>query len=352
MSYRPDETSFQLFTERAWLQGAILSAVAYGSAFTLFAICLNILIKQTNRTNIKIKGAFIAYITILFILGTIFMVSSAEFTQLAFIDNRNFPGGPAAYENAMFSIPVDMAGNAAFVLTTWFADALLVWRCMVIYKGCQFPLWVIMAFPCLVYTASVVMGILWLKQLSTTSPYGTSASINWTIPCLSISLALNILVSIAIVIRLLVYRRRISLLMGRHHGSQYTSIAAMIIESASIYSAFSIFFLVPFGMNSPVSEIVLQSLSEIQICTTLLIVFRVAQGKGWSQDTTTQVFSKQKPSQVRMGNMSATRFQAASDPSKTIVMDSYPSHSGVTIHHHVFSKTDVAKEGDSTSDIV
>ncbi|KAI0259602.1 hypothetical protein BC834DRAFT_962042 [Gloeopeniophorella convolvens] len=349
MSYRPDETPFQIFTERAWLQGAILGAVAYGSAFTLFAICLNILVKQTNRTNIKIKGAFIAYITILFILGTIFMAASAEFTQLAFIDNRNYPGGPAAYENAMFSIPVDMAGNVAFVLTTWFADALLVWRCMVIYKGCQFPLWAIMAFPCLVYTASIVMGVLWLKQLSTTSPYGT-IGVNWTIPCLSISLALNILVSIAIVIRLLVYRRRISSAMGRHHGSQYTSIAAMVIESASIYSAFSIFFLVPFGMNSPVSEIVLQSLSEIQICTTLLIVFRVAQGKGWSQDTTTQVFSKQKPGQIRMGDMSATHFQAAPNPSKTVVtMD---SHSGFTIHHDILSRMDMAKEGDSTGDVV
>ncbi|KAI0258510.1 hypothetical protein BC834DRAFT_835454 [Gloeopeniophorella convolvens] len=263
MSNRPDETSFEIFTERAWLQGAILGAVAYGSAFTLFAICLNILVKQTNRTNIKIKGAFIAYISILFILGTIFMAASAEFTQMAFIDNRNYPGGPAAYENAMFSIPVDMAGNVAFVLTAWFADALLVWRCMVIYKGCRLPLWAIMAFPCLIYTGSIVTGVFWLKQLSTFSPYGSSG-VNWTIPCLSISLALNILVSIAIVLRLLVYRRRIASVMGQHHGSQYTSIAAMIIESASIYSAFSIFFLVPFGMNSPVSEIVLQSLSEIQ----------------------------------------------------------------------------------------
>ncbi|KAI0258609.1 hypothetical protein BC834DRAFT_974963 [Gloeopeniophorella convolvens] len=324
MSNRPDETSFEIFTERAWLQGAILGAVAYGSAFTLFAICLNILVKQTNRTNIKIKGAFIAYISILFILGTIFMAASAEFTQMAFIDNRNYPGGPAAYENAMFSIPVDMAGNVAFVLTAW------------------------------VRGRTALTGIFWLKPTLTFSPYGSSG-VNWTIPCLSISLALNILVSIAIVLRLLVYRRRIASVMGQHHGSQYTSIAAMIIESASIYSAFSIFFLVPFGMNSPVSEIVLQSLSEIQICTTLLIVFRVAQGKGWSQDTTTQVFSKQKQNQARMTEVVSSRFQAASNPSnpsKTITVDSFPSH-GVTVGRDVFTSTDGAKErGESASDIV
>lgn len=54
------------------------------------------------------------------------MGSLAEFTQLAFIDNRNFPGGPNAYENVMFAIPVDSMGNVSAALQNWLCDALLV----------------------------------------------------------------------------------------------------------------------------------------------------------------------------------------------------------------------------------
>lgn len=54
------------------------------------------------------------------------MVSLAAFTQMAFIDNRNYPGGPDAFENDMFSIPIDNAGNVAFVLSNWLSDAVVV----------------------------------------------------------------------------------------------------------------------------------------------------------------------------------------------------------------------------------
>lgn len=79
------------------------------------------------------------------------------------------------------------------------------------------------------------------------------------------SLSLNIIVTILIVTRLLLYRARISRVMGKAHGAQYASLAAMIVESAAIYSSFSIMFLAPFAVGSPISQLFLQSLSPVQV---------------------------------------------------------------------------------------
>lgn len=139
---------------------------------------------------------------------------------------------------------------------------------------------------CIVTIYVAAVGTLWLIQVSDKSPFIATA-VNWTIPYFAISLSLNVLVTIAIVSRLMMYRRRISSVLGSSHGSQYTSVAAMVVESASVYSAFSIVFLVFLALNSPLSSIFLQSLCQVQISATLLIIFRVASGKGWNSHSRT-----------------------------------------------------------------
>lgn len=84
-------------------------------------------------------------------------------------------------------------------------------------------------------------------------------------PYLIVSLALNVLVTVAIVLRLLVYRHRISQALGPNHGSQYTSIVAMLVESASLYSLFSLLLVIPFAIDNPIQNVSLQMLGEIQV---------------------------------------------------------------------------------------
>ena len=105
---------------------------------------------------------------------------------------------------------------------------------------------------------------MFLIQVSTTNPYVTNG-INFTLPYLSLSLALNIILTIAIVLRLLTFRYRIVSVLGPTYGTQYTSIAAMIIESAALYSAVSVTFLVLFGIGNPVSQVFIQSLNQFQV---------------------------------------------------------------------------------------
>lgn len=113
-----------------------------------------------------------------------------------------------------------------------------------------------------------VTGLLFLLEVSASSPWSPgspAASINWTIPFFSLSLSLNIILTIAITSRLLFYRQNIVSVMGTSHGSQYASIAAMIVESAAIFSTFSLLFLVPFAMNNPLNEVFFQALSGVQV---------------------------------------------------------------------------------------
>lgn len=125
--WAPDETPEQLFAENAWLQGALLCAVAYGCELTLFSMCFYLLYKQRKRSASKRRTiGLLIYITFIFLLGSLFLASNNEFTQLAFITNRNYPGGPGQFETDMFSIPADEVSNVSFVLSNWSADLLIV----------------------------------------------------------------------------------------------------------------------------------------------------------------------------------------------------------------------------------
>ncbi|KAK7059077.1 hypothetical protein VNI00_001701 [Paramarasmius palmivorus] len=240
------------------------------------------------------------------------MAGLLQFTQESFIDGREIEGGPNVFEEIMFSLPVDMLANVIMVLITWFCDIINVWRCLVIYKGCRVPAWLVNLIPILLYFASVAFGILFLKQVGTVSqsPWDSSG-INFTIPYYTMSLALNILVTILIVLRLLVYRHRITQAMGSGHGSHYTSLVAMVVESAAIYSSFALCFLVPFSVNSPVAQLFLQALSPIQGVSTFLIIFRIAQGKGWSHDAYTNAFTSTTPASHTIGGTTRVQFRKA-----------------------------------------
>ena len=96
-AWRPQEDELTIINERTWLAGMILSAVAYGIVFTLFVLTFKQLIKSTTKYNYTQKLCFIIYITLIFILGTLFVGAIAKMTELSFIDYRLIPGGPGSF---------------------------------------------------------------------------------------------------------------------------------------------------------------------------------------------------------------------------------------------------------------
>lgn len=144
----------------------------------------------------------------------------------------------------------------------------------------------VVAFPTLSFMTSFVMGTLWTLQsvrpgLSLYSrvpmAYGTSYYI--------ISLSMNILLTILITIRLLLYRRRIIATLPREHGRHYFSLATIMVESAAFYSVFALGFIISYALNNPVTQIFLGVAPSAQQIASYLIIYRLAQGCAWTQDT-------------------------------------------------------------------
>lgn len=303
-----DETSAQIFAEETWLQGALLSNIFYGIELTLFFICFKLLLSQMDRTHYKRPAILLAFISVLFVLGTLFVFSLAEFTQLAFIVDRDFPGGPAAYEKAMFWIPVDELGVVVFVMGNWLMDGLLVWRCKVIFSGMsRVSPWVIMVLPCLLWCASFTLGVLFLIRTSRSSPFD---AVYISLAYFSTTLALNIVVTLLIVARLLAWRWHFSRILGADRGAHYSNIAAILVESASLYSIFSIMFLVPLALNYPLASVFLQTMGQVQTVASFLIIFRLASGMGWTEGTGAQMLTR--PTIVELSSLPQFRLDPRS----------------------------------------
>ena len=140
----PNESAFDLWTERSNFVSVPLSSVAYGIHLTLFLIVFHHLLyhpsssspssspprffrrKNSNRNRKSPSWYLLAYITANFVLGTFGIAAEARFNELTFVDARNFPGGPNAFVEAQYGDFVNIFGTAAYVVLNWLADGLVV----------------------------------------------------------------------------------------------------------------------------------------------------------------------------------------------------------------------------------
>ncbi|EED84966.1 predicted protein [Postia placenta Mad-698-R] len=184
------ETAARLFAESTWLQGALLSNIVYGVELALFGICFKLLVQHTNRQNYRRQLFFLSFVTLVFILGTVFVYKTPLVAQRCL--------GIRCW------IPVDELGEVSWVVGNWLMDMLMVWRCIVIFSNIHgVSFWPAMVLPCLLFRASFSFGVLFLVKTSHTSPYG---AVGFSVAYIATSLRLNIIITVFIAARLLYYR--------------------------------------------------------------------------------------------------------------------------------------------------
>ena len=126
-AWRPDEDQATILSEERWLQGAFVATIAYGAIVVLCIQCFFILVRSFKFSKAKTtRYGLIIFVILMFFLNTGLIAATIRFTQQAFVDFRNYEGGPSAYEVDFFSIPIGAAGNDCLIVTTMVADALLV----------------------------------------------------------------------------------------------------------------------------------------------------------------------------------------------------------------------------------
>ncbi|KAJ7703882.1 hypothetical protein B0H17DRAFT_921603 [Mycena rosella] len=275
----PGESAYDLWIERSNLNGVILSAVAYG---ILFTVTFQTLLLFLQRPKSKIPWGSVTYICVMFILASIGLGGNAKFNQMTFIDDRNYPGGPNAFTIDFYATPVNLSSFISYTVMSWFADGMVLWRFNLIWNH---NYW-LSAFPALMLAGSIASSIaLVISVTNSGNTFWASKSVQIGIAYWSLSIALNIILTVLIASRIWFLRYRIRRSLGSQHSGQYLSVTAMLVESAALYAVWSTVFLVCYARNTPFQNILLPPLGQIQGIAPLLILFRVAQGRGWSQST-------------------------------------------------------------------
>lgn len=122
VSFAPEELPSAIMKERACFDGVLLAALSYGnpsvrhfqrdSSLTrhlalpgallmLYIQLTEVLLRKPKRG--KTFWAIVVYSLALFPLSTLAIAGMLKFTQMSYIDNRSYPGGPTAYHSAAAS---------------------------------------------------------------------------------------------------------------------------------------------------------------------------------------------------------------------------------------------------------
>jgi hypothetical protein len=146
--------------------------------------------------------------------------------------------------------------------------------------------WII-AFPCLMYLACLgmcsslttailsanitdtAMGIMLIDQ--TAQPHDSfwnSIAVNFGDPYFSISLAINVILTSMIVIRLIMHSRNIRNAMGDQATGTtalYKTIIAVLVESSALYTISFLLFIGTWGSTNYAEDIFFPPLAQIQV---------------------------------------------------------------------------------------
>ena len=91
------------------------------------------------------------------------------------------------------------------------------------------------------------------------------STLQFSVPFLSLSLGLNIILNGMLVGRLLYIRQKVIQSLPSHYGESYTTIVAMTLESATPYGIISFVFLVPYALGNSAAFLFLPIYVQIQV---------------------------------------------------------------------------------------
>jgi len=104
-----------------------------GALIVLFFKCMAALFNPVYRRGEGVKWGFVSYTMIMFSLVTVLIAMDLHIQSICYIDNREFPGGrgglppgPHGYMGFVFYEAIGVIPHAAFSLSNWLADGLLV----------------------------------------------------------------------------------------------------------------------------------------------------------------------------------------------------------------------------------
>ncbi|KAF8550424.1 hypothetical protein OG21DRAFT_1514049 [Imleria badia] len=274
-----------------------IGGISWGVMTSLYVVCMYSLMRNfhssgdASRKTVLLTG----WITTMWILSSISTIANAYCDIYAFSWEINYPGGPATYLASEWNQPVPSLGGWTYSLTMWFADGLALWRLAIFYHGVH-PIarGLVVSFASLLYIGMVGTCCFTLALTSANQTLYSKLAMKAAIPALALSMALSVFVTALISIRLLLFKRWMRKTFGHAEAraSRYTSIAAMLIESAALYALWSLVFIIVYVLDNPGQYVMLLTLCNVQVICPVLIVYRVSRRLGWEKTTSTKFMSR------------------------------------------------------------
>ncbi|EJF63788.1 hypothetical protein DICSQDRAFT_101821 [Dichomitus squalens LYAD-421 SS1] len=211
----------------------------------------------------------LAYATVLFLLATVGYCLQTWLNHRAFIIHRNADGGPYTYILSTSRDAPSLATVAIYVVLNWCADGMLLYRFCCIFSS---SIWAnLMSAAMLV--SLIVVGSLCVPNISQlVDNLWTNTTTIPSLAYLTLSLSINVVLSVAIIVRLCLYRRQT---FSSRVAHMYDSVVTMIIESALPYGIVALLTIVACGTSTPMQNALLPMLGQLQAIPPLVIMIRV-----------------------------------------------------------------------------
>ncbi|KAF7290712.1 hypothetical protein MIND_01311900 [Mycena indigotica] len=207
-SYAPAGDASNALVEKSFLDGYALGAVSYG---ILVILTWQTLYSFLSLPRTRMPWGLVLCACGIFTLATIGFGSATKINEEAFIDDRAAPGGPSGFEVSSFASGVNMMGVIAYVVLSWLADGLVLWRFWLIW-GSNYTYAV---FPALMLLGSIVSSLaLIVASFQLADSFWAARSVQFGTAYWSLSIALNVLLTLLITGRILLIRRRIKRSLG------------------------------------------------------------------------------------------------------------------------------------------
>jgi len=252
------------------LLATVISAGAYGIVVSLYFRSFRALMNAGKRYSKRKRHILFTYITAMTLLSTLALVQeiSASIFDLSLL-------------GVMSLSSLIQLSSWVLPFTIWGADGFKMWRCAALYyEGVpQRSRLTLLCLLCFFGLISSVGGIILLAAPFLhrhAVPLGFLAT---PVFLISVSAISNVTLSLLITLRILHHQVHIRVALGASHGSLYTRIIVMCVESCSLIVVPALVYIVLHFTEAKGSQIPLFLLPHLCVISPLLIVCRVVEGR-------------------------------------------------------------------------
>jgi len=278
------ESNDYLLYEREIYASAYIGAIGYGVLVAATYQCIRAIFAERRRLTFK----WLPMVFILFALGTINISCTVNFDQLAWIDYRRYPGGPVRFFVEQQSRPVIVIALATSIVSLVVANSFMIYRVYALLR----KVYVAVFFMTVLAGSTVVAVLHVIQSADATEQELDQAILSLSLPYVALAMSMNIIICATLLWRVVDLRPKLPITMPEEIRAKYTSLQALVVESALPYALVSIMLAILYGARNTAVNLFIPLIVQIQCIVPTLIVMRMTQGHAWSKDTIRRPASK------------------------------------------------------------